>query len=155
MSAVNGFYRIYGNENLKEFLKEMTMSEELITATISDFNLEWKSNDYRYDIIEKFGDKKEDRYGSKFDGEEIDYTLPVGRSIPASKLKTVMFKPGHYKQFCTNSDGSTASFEFEFSDGSLCIVSNCGRSHCFPDHADFIYNIFHFRQEKWMPVEQP
>ena len=34
-----------------------------------------------------------------------------------------MFELGHYKQFCTNPDGSTASFEFEFSDGSLCIVS--------------------------------
>ena len=62
---VNGFYRICGNENLEEFLKEMTMSEELITATLSDFNLEWKSTDSRYDIVERFGDKKEDSDGLK------------------------------------------------------------------------------------------
>ena len=120
---VNGFYHICGNENLEDFLKEMTMSEELIAATLSDFNLKWKCTDSRYDIVERFGDIKEDRYGSKFDEEEIDYTLPVGRSIPPSKLITAKIAPGHYKQFCKNADGSTASFDFEFGDQCLCIVS--------------------------------
>lgn len=116
----NGFYRVCGNENAKEFMKANGFPDALAASALTDFKIYMWSDGSTFKMVEWFGPDLKIETSGAYD-TEIEQKGPV-EGFPDSKFVVTKIGCGKYKSIAKDDVNGTTEWDFVYGDGTLCIT---------------------------------